>query len=230
MNPKKKVCPDCEAVEGISLERRDFLKTVGVGAAAAATGSLPLFAVPKAQAAPTPRSTAETAVTALYRTLSEDQKRQICFDWDHRETGGRNRGLLRTFIHIAPQAIPRLDGATIDGRVLLFALAWSQAGLGFAARLAPIGFLLSIVVMRKLYATCVSDVPLSTPISELESRLDWTGTLLGLGVGLTLVAIVAYLKVTSALVAIVVCIVLIFLERWLDAHASDERADEGHPA
>jgi putative ABC transport system permease protein len=44
--------------------------------------------------------------------------------------------LLRTFIHIAPQAIPRLDGATIDGRVLLFALAGSLiSGLLFG--LAP---------------------------------------------------------------------------------------------
>jgi hypothetical protein len=85
-------------MEDMPLERRDFLRTVGVGAAAAAAGSLPVFAVPRVQAAPTPSSTAETAVSALYRTLSDEQKRAICFDWDHRETTGRNRGLLRTFI------------------------------------------------------------------------------------------------------------------------------------
>ncbi len=113
--------------------------------------------------------------------------------------------------------------------VLLFALAWSQAGLNFAARLAPIGFLLSIVVIRKLYATCVSDVPLSTPMSELESRLDWTGTLLGLGVGLTLVAIIAYLKITNVILAVLVCSVLILIERWFDSHVADVRADTAPP-
>jgi hypothetical protein len=113
--------------------------------------------------------------------------------------------------------------------VLLFALAWSQSGLDFAARLTPIGFLLSVIVMRRLYATCVTDVPLSTPMSELESRMDWTGTLLGLGVGLTVVAVVANLKVTSFVVALLVCTVLIVIERGLDLNARDERAPSATP-
>jgi hypothetical protein len=96
---KKKVCPDCESAPDVSLDRRDFLKTVGSGAVVAATGALPVFAVPRAvEAAPTPQSAAETAVAALYRSLTDEQKRDICFDWDHRETNGRRRGLLRTFI------------------------------------------------------------------------------------------------------------------------------------
>jgi hypothetical protein len=113
---------------------------------------------------------------------------------------------------------------------LLFALAWSQSGVDFAARLTPIGFLLSLIVMRKLYATCVSDVPLSTPMSELESRLDWTGTLLGLGMSLTIVAILANLKVTSFVIAILVCSVLIVVERMLDVRTRGERAASAPPA
>ena len=61
--------------------RRDFLKTVGVTAAtAAASAGLPLWAVPRVQAAPSRTSAAETAVKALYDTLSDAQKKAICFE------------------------------------------------------------------------------------------------------------------------------------------------------
>jgi hypothetical protein len=100
--------------------------------------------------------------------------------------------------------------------VLLFALAWSQAGPDFALRLAPIGFLLSLLVMRRLYPMCVTDVPLSRSASELEARMDWTGILLGLGLVLTLVAIAALRLVTDAGRAVLVCIVLLLVEWWAD--------------
>lgn len=38
---------------------------------------------------------AETSAKALYRSLSEPQRREICFDWNHQDP---ERGLLRTFI------------------------------------------------------------------------------------------------------------------------------------
>jgi hypothetical protein len=37
----------------------------------------------------------EICAKALYRSLSEAQRREVCFDWDHRDA---ERGLLRTFI------------------------------------------------------------------------------------------------------------------------------------
>jgi hypothetical protein len=89
---KKKVCPDCEANEE-SLDRRDFLRGVGVTAAVSAAG-LPLFATPKVHAASSKSSPAETAVKALYDTLSDEQKKKICFDWDYK----RGSGLLRTHV------------------------------------------------------------------------------------------------------------------------------------
>ncbi len=98
MDPKKHTCPDCT---DNSVVRRDFLKTVGGGAAVVAGSSLPLWATPKVHAAPpaanapTTRSAAETAVTALYNSLSDEQRQEICFDWNHRD---ERRGLLRTFI------------------------------------------------------------------------------------------------------------------------------------
>jgi len=92
---KSVVCPDCgEAVDTSGVDRRDFLKGVGVAAAAAAAGGATLWAVPRAEAAATPNSAAETAVKALYKPLSDDQKKQVCFDWDYKD----GRGLLRTHV------------------------------------------------------------------------------------------------------------------------------------
>ncbi len=85
-----KPCLDCDGVD-----RRSFLRAVGVGAAA-----LPLFAEAKAIAAPPTRtSPAETAVLALYRTMTDEQKRQVCFAWDHTEPASNtSRRLLRNHI------------------------------------------------------------------------------------------------------------------------------------
>jgi hypothetical protein len=91
MEKRNLVCPDCE---GDGLGRRDFLRTVGV-TAAAATAGVPLWATPRVHAAPTPQSAAETAVKGLYESLSDQQKKVICFAWDHTEA---DRGLLRTHV------------------------------------------------------------------------------------------------------------------------------------
>jgi hypothetical protein len=70
--------------------RREFLKT-GVSAAvtAATAGALPV------RADPTERPSSETLVAQLYRSLSDAQKRVVCFAWDYQD---RKRGLLRTYI------------------------------------------------------------------------------------------------------------------------------------
>jgi hypothetical protein len=82
-------CPDCD---DNGLDRRSFLRVAGVTAAAA---SLPIFATARAVAAPTKKSVAETAVKELYKTLTDEQKKKICFDWDYKD---KERGLLRTFV------------------------------------------------------------------------------------------------------------------------------------
>ncbi len=89
-----KPCPDCGEFD---LSRRQFLRASAVAATAAA-GGLPLFATPKAAAAPTKTSAAETAVKALYDSLTDQQKKEMCFPWDHVETGEKGRGLLRTHV------------------------------------------------------------------------------------------------------------------------------------
>ena len=89
MDKNHRECPDCSD----GLDRRRFLLTAG--ATAAAVAGLPLFAVPKAAAAATPSSPAETAVKALFDMLTDDQKKTVCFDWDYKSD---ENGLLRTHV------------------------------------------------------------------------------------------------------------------------------------
>jgi hypothetical protein len=70
------ICPDCD-----ELTRRDFVRTVGGMALA---GAIPLVGAARSlQAAPTPKSEAETAVKALYESLSAEQKKVVCFPFEH---------------------------------------------------------------------------------------------------------------------------------------------------
>lgn len=78
-------CLDC-------VDRRTFLRIVGVGTAAA---TLSPWGATVGQAAPTPSSSPETAVKALYDSLTDAQRKVVCFDWDYTT---KNRGLLRTFV------------------------------------------------------------------------------------------------------------------------------------
>jgi Protein of unknown function (DUF3500) len=72
MNANSQSCPECEVTD-----RRSFLGAVAAGL------TLPLWATPRVMAAPTPQSGAETAVKGLYDSLSEEQRKVICFGWDH---------------------------------------------------------------------------------------------------------------------------------------------------
>lgn len=95
--------------------RREFLKT---STAAALGGALASYA-PATLAAAAPPTAAEQAVKAFYDTLSDAQKKEICFDWDYRvniQYGRKpltipdpNGILLRAHVsnawHITPQLI-----------------------------------------------------------------------------------------------------------------------------
>lgn len=64
-------CPDCRPVD-----RRDFLKSAGGVALAGVASS---WLMPGAYAAPSPSSAAETTVGRFYESLSDAQKKTICF-------------------------------------------------------------------------------------------------------------------------------------------------------
>ena len=69
------VCPDCD-----SFSRRDFLKTTLGTAAATALGGIPIIGRAAEEVAK-PKS--ETLVTTLFKSLTEAQRKAICFTWDH---------------------------------------------------------------------------------------------------------------------------------------------------
>lgn len=78
MNSKKRICPDCDS----TLDRRDFMRTLGTAALASAAAPV-LLGGRIVQAAPAATSPAETAVVRFYNTLSNSQKEAICFAFDH---------------------------------------------------------------------------------------------------------------------------------------------------
>ena len=92
MDKKHRECPDCSEEEGRGnrpYDRRQFLTAAAGVAAAAAAGGVPLFAVAKASAAPTPQQPAGTAVKGLFDMLTDDQKKVVCFKLGLPEQGQR---------------------------------------------------------------------------------------------------------------------------------------------
>lgn len=85
-----RTCPECDRVErSVDTSRRDFLRATGAGLAAAAAAQV---LSPLAATAADGR-TPETIVKALYDSLSETQRKEVCFAWDFQDP---QRGLLRT--------------------------------------------------------------------------------------------------------------------------------------
>lgn len=74
-----KSCPDCEA--GGVLNRREFLRTTAM--AAAAVTALPFAPGALAATKSPPARESETLVTSLAKTLTPEQRRMMCFPFDH---------------------------------------------------------------------------------------------------------------------------------------------------
>jgi hypothetical protein len=84
---------NCDCCDIEPVNRRDFLKTTSAGAAATLIGSgLGQSAFAKESGG---KKTSETYVKLLYESLSEKQRKEMCFDWDHQ---AGKRGTLRTYI------------------------------------------------------------------------------------------------------------------------------------
>jgi hypothetical protein len=78
-----------------NCSRRSFLRSAGAMAAAAATGSPAesMLADLAPAAAPKIAGRSESIVKLLYESLKPEQRKEICFAWDHIDP---KRGLLRT--------------------------------------------------------------------------------------------------------------------------------------
>src|SRR5260221_605160 len=72
MNPNRS-CPDCGA-----FTRRDFLKTTASAAAASALGSVPIIG-----RAASEQAKSETLVATLFKSLNDQQRKPLCFQFDH---------------------------------------------------------------------------------------------------------------------------------------------------
>lgn len=81
-------------LDGAGATRREFVALAGVAAASAIVvrSSTPLVAADPAPAGTAPAS--EQLVKKLYDSLSETQRDDICFPWDHQD----DRGLLRMHV------------------------------------------------------------------------------------------------------------------------------------
>lgn len=106
------------------MPRRDFLTTAA--AAAAMTGLSPLWAVAKDTTKPA--GTPETLVKVLFDSLSDEQKKAVCFAWDHQDP---KKGLLRTRVennwNITPQFLAGGTAGTKDPISKKFYTAEQQA-------------------------------------------------------------------------------------------------------
>ena len=78
-----------------TIDRRHFLETASVSAAAIGAGVRLAGPAVAESAAVASAVHAESVVSRLYGTLDAKQKQAICFDWNHRD---KKRGLLRTFV------------------------------------------------------------------------------------------------------------------------------------
>lgn len=119
--------PNANAVHNFeNMDRRKFLGTVAASGAIASAGSLLSgnFLGVSAAAADDIASTktSESLVGELYKQLTDQQKKAVCFDWNHKDP---KRGLLRTFVannwNIVPQEI-NSDFYTDDQRDLIKAI------------------------------------------------------------------------------------------------------------
>lgn len=94
--------------------------------------------------------------------------------------------------------------------LVLAGLAFFFGGAHFTLRLAIPGMILTLTSLRLLYPRCALALPLSTSADQVEVRHDWTGFLLTLAVGLTIVAIgVQRLVHSPAQVAGVIAVLLV---------------------
>ena len=111
----------CARANG-GLARRSFLKTA-VAAAAAGSMGTSAWGAPAAGSSVQGANPSEKAILALYRTLSDEQRRAVCFDWDYRVDirYGRkpltipdpNGVTLRTHVSNAWLITPQLDRQSV---------------------------------------------------------------------------------------------------------------------
>lgn len=113
MRDEANPCPDCGG-DDARAARRDFLKTAAIGAAAMALRPWTALGAEDAGV-----KAPETLVKTLFDSLQENQRKEVCFAWDHVDA---QRGLLRTRVsnnwHITKPVV-KSDFFTADQQALV---------------------------------------------------------------------------------------------------------------
>jgi hypothetical protein len=99
--------------------------------------------------------------------------------------------------------------------VLLGVVAGVIVGPMRALAIWPPAALVALLVLRFAHARLSEEPPLSVPPDELRVRLDWTGSLLGLGVALALLALLAARYIRSPLEGLVAALPFLLIDRLL---------------
>lgn len=100
--------------------------------------------------------------------------------------------------------------------VLLAGLCFVLTDISVVMRFALPGAMVSLIVMRRLYPLLVVEPPLSAPPDAVNTNMDWTGVLMGLGVGLTVVAVFAVPVLSEAWHGVVAALGLLAVDTFLD--------------
>jgi hypothetical protein len=134
----------------------------------------------------------------------------------------------RWILESAPVTAAAIRGGAVKALAVRFlvplyavlgGLAAVLAGPDFALRLAPAGFLITLVVMRVLYPIVVRDHPLSVAADEVEVQHDWMGMLATLAFMLVILAALAqYVFASTPLRALAFTLVALAIE-WRAARA-----------
>ncbi len=83
--------PLARTLSALPVSRRDFFKATGAATVLAGVSASPLAVI----AAPAQKPSSESLVKILFDSLTEGQRKQVCFSWDHQAA---ERGLLRSRI------------------------------------------------------------------------------------------------------------------------------------
>jgi hypothetical protein len=113
-----------------SQDRREFLQAAGTVATTVALGGW----IPESTAAPDGNQTAEMTVKALYDSLSDQQKKAMCFDWDRKGYGG-----LPLRLHVTNNwavSNTKIGGLTKDQQALVEEILKSVFNPGWPEKLA----------------------------------------------------------------------------------------------
>lgn len=103
----------------------------------------------------------------------------------------------------------------------LGALAWARADLHFALTLAPVAMAGTLVLQRLIWKAFVSQPPLSCSASDLGTAWSDSGSggMLGIAIGVSLLAIAAWRTVPGPLVGFT-CLALALVLEWLPTRSS----------